>query len=420
MKPLSYQEVLWNISLGPSEEELLISAFESEQELFESTWSDSPSTGTPIDLWGLMGRSDLSTPRWTRHQVSTGDARDVGRRLWEALPPAIKQPLMGHSVGSPPMRIKIASEIPGVADIPWEWLFDGTEPPFALRPNCHIVRSVPVRFPVPPLSIETPIGVLLVVPNPKDERLLDADREIASIQAGLPAPTFDVRVMDQPSFESLGHVLVDQMPHILHFIGHGGLTHGEGNLILQDPDGRSRWVGATELAGLLPASVRLVCLATPYTTQNYQVLGLSHLARALGLGGLPTTLTNQYPVSEPAVEAFWRAFYAGLIEQAGNVNDAYGAALVAAADATGGFADWAGFSLVVRDQTGVPFDLRSRQDDVWRQATEIAAQFAAQLANELAVQVQALGEGAPDGVREQYETEQSRASGLLDELAEEE
>jgi hypothetical protein len=65
-------------------------------------------------------------------------------------------------------------------------------------------------------------------------------------------------------------------------------------------------------------------------------------------------------------------------------------------------------------------ETRSRQDNVWRQATEIAAQFAAQLANELAVQVQALGEGAPDGVREQYETEQSRASGLLDELAEEE
>jgi hypothetical protein len=74
----------------------------------------------------------------------------------------------------------------------------------------------------------------------------------------------------------------------------------------------------------------------------------------------------------------------------------------------------------VRDQTGVPFAIgRTSADPRRRRSTELKAQFAAQLANDLAAQVAVLGEDTPGSLREQFETEQMRAAGLLDELSEE-
>jgi hypothetical protein len=229
-----------------------------------------------------------------------------------------------------------------------------------------------------------------------------------------------VSVLEAPLLEGLREALGGtEPPHILHYIGHGGLTHGDGNLIFQDADRRSRWVDAVELAQLLPSSTRLLCLSTPFTAQNYQVLGLSHLARALGLVTLPTTITNQYPVREASVRAFWGAFYNELAEQDGNVNEAMHEAQRSAAEADLNIADWASFSLVVRDQTGVSFDLRrSSVDPHRRRGTELAAQFSAQLANDLASQVQILGEDTPKVLREQYEAERVRTDNLLSELEE--
>lgn len=180
--------------------------------------------------------------------------------------------------------------------------------------------------------------------------------------------------------------------------------------------GRSRWVSATELASLLPSSVRLVCLSTPFTTGNYQILGLSHLGRASGLVELPTTIANQFPVGHEAVSAFWDGFYSAL-SAGGDVTEATHEARVAAAAAETGFADWASFSLTVRGQADQLFTTGSSADPTRRRSTELSAQFAAQLANDLAVQVNELGDQAPGGLQEQYEAAQTRAAGLLEELS---
>jgi CHAT domain-containing protein len=261
--------------------------------------------------------------------------------------------------------------------------------------------------------------VLLVAPTPAEKRLVDTDAEIDAVMHGLRLPEYDVEVVAYPSSEVLRHSMESEPPNVLHFIGHGGINHGEGSLILQNPDGRSRWVSATELAGILPVSVRLVCLSSPVTTENYQILGLCHLARAAGLVALPTVVTNQYPVGFAGAEAFWAAFYGALLNRRGNVNDAVHDARRATYDAVGDYADWGSFSLIVRDQTGVSFDLgRSVPETERRQSIELAAQFASQLANDLAQQVTSLGDDAPAGLREQFEVEHLRAERFLDDLAE--
>jgi CHAT domain-containing protein len=259
------------------------------------------------------------------------------------------------------------------------------------------------------------------VPNPKDERLLDAATEISAVTGRLRAPAYEVRTLEDASFEAMASVLTTWPPNVVHYIGHAGLSHGEGNLILNGPDGRSRWVGAAELSRLLPSCVRLVCLSTCVTTLNYQISGLSRFGRTQGLVELPTTLANQFPVERTAVRAFWDAFYDALVEHGGNATEAVHQARVATARAgDGGFSDWSSFTLAVRDQTGVPFTIgRTTADPDRRRSAELKAQFATQLANDLAAQVAALGEAAPSGLLEQFRTEQSRAAGLVDELAEE-
>jgi hypothetical protein len=312
--------------------------------------------------------------------------------------------------------VKIVTEVPSVADLPWEWLFDGAQPPVALRPGVRLLRAVPARFPIPAPSLSLPLRVLLVVPNPKDERLLNASEELITVMEGLNAPQYTIEVLEQPSIEALAKTLAGLAPHVVHYIGHSGLTQGVGNLILPDTGGRIRWVSATELATLLPSSVRLICLSTPFTTRNYQILGLSRLGRAPGLVELPTTIANQFPVGKEAVGAFWRGLYSALPED-GNVIEAVHRARGAAAAADPGFADWASFSLTVRGQAGMLFATgHATADPARRRSAELKAHFAAQLANDLAVQVDELGDQAPDGLHEQYEAAQTRAADLLDEL----
>ena len=414
MKPLGYQEMSWHISLAPSTDMLTIAAFDNERDVLTAADRPQSASGMPISLTSLIRGSDQTTPRWVRRRVPTEDAVRIGVEVWNAVPLPLRSALpLGGQV-----RLKVSSEVPAAADVPWEWLSDGSGPPFALRPEFSIVRSVPIRFPVHPLSVELPLRVLVLAPNPRDERLLDANRELQALLSALEASEYTVSVLDLPYVAQLRDVMAAQQPNVVHYVGHGGLTHGEGNLILLDPDGRSRWLSATELGSLLPSSVRLLCLATPFTTDNYQLLGLPHLARASSSAGLPTTVVNQYPVSEKAVRVFWGTFYRALIDMGGNVTDAVQAARAEVSRNDAQFSDWGSFSLTVRDQTGVSFEFRSQADADSRRDLEFQAQFAAEAANDLAAQIEVLGDATPTSIRHQYEVQEKHVTRLLDDLAE--
>jgi hypothetical protein len=392
---------------------LAIASFKDERDVVRATDRPYELTGMPIELSALLKRSEPSRPRWVRRRVESREAVWLGEQLWRAVPPAIRDELPIDGA----VRLKISSDIPAVADLPWEWLSDGSGPPFALRPEFMIARSVPIKFPIHPLSVELPLRVLLLAPNPRDERLLDARRETDAVMSAFSGTDYTVSVLDVPFAPELQEVLRRQEPHIVHYVGHGGISAGEGHLILQDPDGRSRWLSATELAALLPSSVRLLCLATPFTTENYEVLGLPHLARASSAINLPTTIANQYPVSDGAVRAFWGTFYRALIDKGGNASEAVHLARAQAASAEPGSADWGSYSLTIRDQTGVSFEFRSA-DDEQRQVAEFQAQFAAETANELAEQLQVLGDATPSSLRHQYAVAEKRVTRLLEDLSE--
>jgi hypothetical protein len=338
----------------------------------------------------------------------------LGQRLWDSIPQMAKDLLVEATVDQP-CRLKISSNSPVIDDLPWEWLNDGTIP-FALRPGIRLVRSVPCRLALPPMSVMPPIRVLLVITNPKDERLLQSWREIDAIRPGLTAPFFDLKVLEEPTWEALTAALQDEL-HIVHYIGHAGIDRGEGNLILHDWRNVSHWISGPELSQVLPLSVKLMCLSTCFTAPNYQILGLPRLAHASATYRLPTMVANSYPVEENSVRRFWEVFYGSLVRHGGNVNEAFHEAQLAVMSTPGSEADWGSFSLVIRDQSGEvmrmePAGMRSAT----RQTEEIQAQLASRLANDLATRLLTFGAESPETVERHFEHAAASASNLTKNL----
>jgi hypothetical protein len=317
--------------------------------------------------------------------------------------------------------LKISSNSPIINDLPWEWLNDGTGPPLALRPEILLVRSVPIRLTIPPLGIKPPVRVLLIITNPKDERLLNPTQEIEAVVQRLHGPDYALQIIEDTSWRALQSALQEE-PHILHYIGHAGLDRGEGNLILQDLQNITHWISGPELAQVLPLTVRLLCLSTCFTAPNYQIMGLPRLAHAAGTYRLPTTVTNRYPVAQASVSTFWSNFYSTLMEN-GDCNEAFhqGQMEVAALDASA--ADWGSFSLVIRDQSGVILRLE-KPSLHWQDITgkvdqtelDIQAQLASRLANDLSASLATFGLKTLESLQKHVDKAVMKASDLAKKL----
>ncbi len=321
---------------------------------------------------------------WRERQRPAQVARDLGYRMWMQLPKPIRADILSGTPGTP-RRVSIVSTATGMDDIPWEWLNADGSDVIAMLPSVRFVRQVPVLYVAPPLTVPLPMRVLIVLTNPKDERLLDAHRELTIIKRGLEGRTdYQVRELLEPRLEALRHAL-EWAPHIIHYVGHAGISGSRGHIILHDERDGTRWLSAAEIARVLPTSVRLLCLSTCVTTRNYQTGGLVRFAHCGSDLPLPTTIVNQYALDEGAAVAFWRRFYPALLTRDGDVVEAFHESRMEASTTSDGTWSWASFSLVVRDGTGHPFRIgQTGERRPERFAAEIQAQWSARLANNLA------------------------------------
>ena len=280
----------------------------------------------------------------------------------------------------------------------------------------RLARSVPVPVAIPPLTVEPPLRVLVIVTYPGDEARPNVYAEIDAISARLRAAPYQLTVLSEPTMENLFEAL-QQETHIVHYVGHAGLDRGEGNLILHDSRGSSRWISAAELSKVLPPTVRLLCLSTCVTVPNYQILGLTRLACAAASYRLPTTIANRYAVSEAGVRRFWEVFYDRLPAVNFSASEACHAAQQAVAVKTGGGTDWGSFSLVIRDQLGEPFRLEQpggRSES--RHFLETQAAMTSQVANDLAEALESFGPDAPESLRSTFEEQAGKADALAADL----
>ncbi len=365
MKDTEYREILWNLFQSTDGRGPVLRIARDEDELFQPI-------GEGYRLFPLKLPTPLApTERRARAGFAREAASAMGRRLWQALPDEARTSLLdGPEGGARATLLKIAAEAPALADLPWEWLASEKESPLALRPNIRLVRSVPVRLPTPRLSVDSEVKVLLVVGCSRGLDDVRWREESAAISRWI-GPPYEVRQCPGTS-KALAEAL-KRSPHIVHFAGHAGDVRSRRALILGDVEG-SEWVTGEQLAEMLPISVRLLCLGTCFTEENFQIEGLGHIAGAAANLHLPTTVTNHYAVDGLSVRRFWSQFYRLLAERQGNVIEAFAGArgVVGGGDDQAASTAWGSFALYVRDGTGrslhvvpprKPLDFVIRPDD---------------------------------------------------------
>jgi hypothetical protein len=375
-------------------------------------------------------------------RLRTPPDREDGIRLWRALPEAAREAIAAGPAAGSVLRIEISSPSAALHDLPWERLSDGVSLPFALHEKYLVARSLPVRVPKPP-RVGGELKALVVSSQPEVKAAFspgDVNSIVRSIERG----GIRVDVLEHASLLQLRDALKLQGPfQVVHFLGHAAVSRGEGHLVLERDGGRlSDWISAAQLSALLPASVGLVCLSSPGSVTNYQILGFARLALSAPAGRLPTVVFEQYqanrdrPSAALGVGLFWEIFYRTLSRGAsapasfpgdrsregvspGDVNGAVHATRHPEGDDPAGDDGCLNFAVAIRDGSGVPFEMRRvwhPDDDAKVLAREIRARYEAEKANELAEQVRRLGPEAPGLLRESAFTQKRLAEFSLKEL----
>jgi hypothetical protein len=387
--------------------------YDREAAVYEESGRGPPHAVVSVPQYLLKAEPGMNR-RGSQQPMAALQARQAGDALFAILPRDVQDLLWLPPAPGPARRIKISAAGTVIDELPWETLTDGAGRPLALSPGVHLVRTVPVRVAPPPLSVSGPARVLLVVTNPRDEKLLDSGREIDAVCERLGPPHYELRILEEPTVQALAAELQKFSPHIVHYVGHSGVNGGEGNLILHGRDGGTEWLCATELSLMLPLTVRLLCLGTCFTAPNYDPTGLPRFADAPASQALPTSVVNRWGVSSDggSVRAFWRSFYDTLAETGGSATEAVHAGRRCAYQKAPS-ADWASFSLVARDDSAAGLLMSAQEPADQDLGDQIRAQFASKFANQMAHQVLKLGDAAGADLRQALDRVTTEANAFI-------
>ncbi len=365
-----------------------ISRYHKERDYFDYAKADPPAESATLAK--LFKETALKDHAWRRHPSLAQTTAETGLKMWSGLPQVIRDAIRAPTVNSP-RRLAILRGGTAMDDVPWEWLNAGPGEWLAAVDSIRLVRLVPTLRAIPALTVASPLRVLVIVTDAAGGPLLKPKLEIGVIAPGLKG--YELRVLEESRLPALREALL-WSPHVVHYVGHGGISGSTGHLFLHNNHDGTQWVSAAEFARMLPASVRLLCLSTCVSAENYEIGGLVRVAHCPPEFALPTTIVNQYAVTIPAAEAFWHEFYCGLATSAGHVLDSFHGARVAAQYASPDTACWASFALVLRDGTEHPLRIvppGTTSSD--RFAIELEAQWAARHANNLALRMRTLQAG---------------------------
>lgn len=107
-------------------------------------------------------------------------------------------------------------------------------------------------------------------------------------------------------------------PVIIHFLGHGRVRNGHGELLFASENGTQDWVSDDDFTGILEKSKVLklaflqACESAAAPTAD-QYVSFSGVARQLAASGVPAVIGMQYRVTAETSTKFASAFYESLI-----------------------------------------------------------------------------------------------------------
>jgi hypothetical protein len=288
------------------------------------------SSGYIIEAMGPNGERALATFVWTLmaglaaglERIETGMAdratmERVGSTLFQGLFPqdvlmvyvAVKAQL-DEDEG---LRLRLHVP-PELTRLPWELLYD---PPQYLStdPRSPVVRFLDLPAPPRPLAVQPPLRLLYFAASPVDAPSVGAEREAAQLRSALADLPERIEIVSAPSgtLAALRDGL-RQGCHVLHFSGHGGLSGGEGFLLLEDQDGHSQPVDGAILSQLLRGTdVRLVVLGAGGSAPASEGHAFGSVATALVRSGVPAAIAHHYTLPAASAIPFAGELYRALV-----------------------------------------------------------------------------------------------------------
>jgi hypothetical protein len=320
-------------SVTPVRQELYLRLDRTEDGLYRAVLqgSEGREVSERVSLAPLLEQGERLPLQFAESGVEGPPARRLGGALFEAvfqneLRGALRGALERAAASEPwSLRLRInLQEVPELADLPWECLYDRRGEGFlALSRDTPIVRTQESLDPLVPLLIEPPLRILLMISAPTDYGTLDAEAEWSRIRGALEplmqAGLVEVERLGGSYEELLLRLLrrqgdVDSRPvHVFHFIGHGGFSEQrqEGVLVFEDAQRRGRPAGVEALAEALAAhrSVRLAVLNACNGARASRSDTFSGAAQTLLQRGMPAVVAMQSEVTDDTALAFAEWFY---------------------------------------------------------------------------------------------------------------
>lgn len=261
------------------------------------------------------------------------DIKSLGTRLFRAVfagpVEACFRESFKHLAEGQGLRLRLRlNQVPELASLPWEYLYDPERGDFL----CLSEETPVVRYPEqpqrnPPLRVDLPLKVLVVISNPAGTAPLDVEGEWTQIRRALAPltarrfPTFRRRLtlerLKVPTLEALEERLDKRDCHIFHFIGHGTFDRGKGQgfLVFADGHGGARRVSGQDLGRVLhEKKISLAVLNACEGALQTETDAFSSVAQTLVRRQVSAVIAMQAEISDAAAVSFARKLYQRLAE----------------------------------------------------------------------------------------------------------
>jgi len=267
------------------------------------------------------------------------------------------------------LRLKLRIQVPGLAALPWEFLYDPRQAEYVcLSRNTPVVRYLELPQPIQPLAVTPPLRILGMIASPRDLPELDVARERQRVERAIQdlraQGLVELHWMERQTWRDLQRAMRRGPWHVFHFIGHGGFDRAadEGFVALVDREGETYRLSATQLGRLLADHrwLRLVLLNACEGARGSKLDIFSSTATILVRRGIPAVLAMQYEITDRAAIEFARAFYEALAE-AMPIDAAVSEARKAVSLAVANTVEWGTPVLYMRSPDGVLFSIQEAE-----------------------------------------------------------
>jgi formylglycine-generating enzyme required for sulfatase activity len=252
-------------------------------------------------------------------------ARKLGGKLFRSLFGGDIAPCFRKSLNeiyqndSTGLRVKLnLQDVPEIADLPWEFLFDTEEDRFLAPSNrTPIVRHITMSQQIQPIPVALPLRLLVAISSPAGYPSLDSEREKSLLGKAL-APLeekgrIQIRWLEEATQSAIHQSLIEETFHVFHFLGHGVFDKDaeEGKLVMHDG-----FLMEAYRIGMLMHDHRSLRLAVLNSCEGGRISPkdlFSGVAPTLVRQGIPAVVAMQTEITDNAAITFSKWFYTALI-----------------------------------------------------------------------------------------------------------